>query len=297
MKAQGTVARHVVAAILIIALTGLAAAPAHAAFPGRNGAIAFHRSVGESTYVHVARSDGTRVRRLRCSKRDPGSACSDSDPAWAPNGRRLAIANAEGIAIIDRNGKLLKQVATAPPPDAEDPELSSSYGAPVWSPSIRRIAYTVQFGDDTEVYITRIKDGRTRKLTHGPAEPAWSSRNRIALSGFGLGTVWPDGSKPRGVFRGEVVDIDWAPGGTRIVFTNSDGMFTIRSNGKGRRKLSIGKRADPNEPVWAPDGRLIAWVDYRGRKAVLRTLDRGTGRVRTILANALNPDWQPKPTG
>ena len=284
-----------VAAVLILAVTGLAAVPAQAAFPGRNGAIAFHRSVGASTYVHVARSDGTRVRRLSCSKRDSAGACMDSDPAWSPNGRRLAIANAGGIATIDRNGKLLKQVATAPPPDADDLELSSSYGAPVWSPSMRRIAFTVQFGDDTEVYIARIADGHTRKLTHGPAEPAWSSRNRIALSGFGLSTVRPDGRRPRGVFQGEVVDIDWSPGGTRIVFTNSDGMFTIGSTGKGRRKLEIGKRANPNEPVWAPDGRIIAWVDFRGRKPFLRALNRRTGRVRTILANVLSPDWQPKP--
>ena len=295
MTEPGTPGRHVAAAILVIAVTGLAAAPAQAAFPGSNGAIAFDRSVGESSYVHLARSDGTGVRRLRCSKRDPGGDCSDREPAWAPNGRRLAIANAQGIAVVDPTGKLLKQVVTEPPPDPELPELDSTYGAPAWSPSMRAIAFTDQSGDDTEVYIARIKDGHTRKLDHGPAEPAWSSRNRIALSGFGLITIWPDGKKPRGVFQGEVVNIDWSPGGRQIVFTNSDGMFTIKPNGRGRRKLAIGRRADPNQPVWAPDGRIIAWVDVRGRRRFLRALNRRTGRVHTMLEDALNPDWQSRP--
>ena len=199
----------------------------------------------------------------------------------------------DGVAIVDRNGKLIKQVASHGPPSS-DPLLDSRFGAPVWSPSGKALAHVDSVGDDTVVYIVNIASGKSRKLSNGPAEPAWSVRNRIALSGFELDTVWPDGKRPRTLYRGETLGPDWSPGGRQIVFADSNGLSTIKSSGKGRKRLRIGK-GDPQDPKWSPNGKIVIWVQFRRRTPVLRALNRRTGRVRTIMSRVLNPDWQPRP--
>ena len=273
---------------------GLLASPAQAAFPGKNGLIAFERSVRAETYVYTARPDGSGARRLSCSRRDPAGKCFDREPAWDRTGTRLAVANSDGIAVVDRSGKLIKQVATHGPP-SDEPLLDSTFGEPAWSPNSKALAYADRAGDDTEVYIVEIETGKTRKLTHGPAEPAWSVSNRIALSGFYLWTVWPDGKVPRVVFNGEVVGLDWSPGGRQLLFTNGERLFTSRSSGRGRRRLRIGRRVEPSDPKWSPNGKVVIWVSVRRGKPRVQALNRRTGRVRTLIHNALSPDWQPRP--
>ncbi len=57
-------------------------ASAHAAFPGRDGRIAFERSgKGDTSHVFTVHPNGKGVSRMPCST--PNRPCADGDPAWS----------------------------------------------------------------------------------------------------------------------------------------------------------------------------------------------------------------------
>src|SRR3712207_6221048 len=77
--------RRLIAAAGCGAAALVAAAPAgEAAFPGRNGAVVFVSQRGQSIDLWRVEADGTRLRRLTTSAR------STFQPAWSPDGRRIA---------------------------------------------------------------------------------------------------------------------------------------------------------------------------------------------------------------
>lgn len=82
-------ARLAAAAIAALALS--APAPAHAAFPGANGTIAFTSDRDGDTEIYAMRADGSALARLT------DNTASDFGSAYSPDGARIvsrAIATA-----------------------------------------------------------------------------------------------------------------------------------------------------------------------------------------------------------
>jgi len=127
------------------------------------------------------------------------------DPAWSPDGRRLAFscvvaetfntndANWD-ICIANRDGTEFVRLTSDSTRDTH----------PAWSPDGRRIA----FSRDQDIVVTAFSERALTRLTTG-FDPAWS------------------------------------PDGTRLVFAELDGLFTINADGTNRQRLATGFYSAP----------------------------------------------------
>jgi hypothetical protein len=147
--------------------------PAQAAFPGKNGRIAFTvqpRDRGEavSSAIETVLPSGRGRRALGAC---PAADCFQTFPAWSPDGPRLAFGLRDaGLAIVRANGTGLRRL----------PQLTGPYGAPAWAPSGRRLLFPGEGG-----LVTARTDGTgLRRVTPMPTvfDSAWSRRGVIAFA-------------------------------------------------------------------------------------------------------------------
>jgi Tol biopolymer transport system component len=173
-----------------------------AAFPGRDGLIAFTRFVGSRPgQIYLVRPNGHGLRQLTHRRRGAGAA------AWSPDGRRIAFsgtARRGGVHVfVKRIGGGVRQVTHGPG--------TGGLIAYTWAPGLG--------GDDVRVVRA---DGTadapiTDDLGVPDGGPAWApSGTRMAIARLGrIWTVAPDGSGLRRVTDGPAnagdLDPSWQP--------------------------------------------------------------------------------------
>jgi Tol biopolymer transport system component len=281
------------ASALVLLLAG--PDPVGAAFPGRNGELAYHGRSSEKGVLYVRRADGTGLRRLRV----PGRP---SDPEFSPLGRRIAFTSSGAIWVAGADGSDARRVTPA----------GLRARDPAWSPDGSALAFAGGRSGRRDIYRIGLDGNDLRRVTFADAdehEPAWSSRGNVAFvrrsrRGDGdLFTVDPVRRRPRRVTRGRADDGSpaWSPGATRIVFTRGrpgrQQLFVIRPDDGAQRRLTS-LRHGATAPAWAPNGRVIAFgTGRRGRRAlaVVRTDGRRLRRVVSASADVRSVAWQPRP--
>jgi len=146
--------------------TAMAARGETAVPPGKNGArIVFVR--GDK--LSLMNTDGSGQRQVL---RHEGAAY---DPAWSPDGRRIAVVLGDAIWVIDANGAGRALLAGAPA------------HAPAWSPDGRQIAYEVGRGRalGADIWVMKADGSGKRRLVNGQF-PSWSpDGSRIAFDRLG----------------------------------------------------------------------------------------------------------------
>jgi hypothetical protein len=219
--------------------------------------IAFRINEGENpaSDIAVANIDGTQERRITRSGRH------DTQPAWSPDGKRLAFisipAGTSGdylLQTIDPNGAGPKTIASG----------VTEMRLPVWSPDGTSIAYQTRNGLHQQIAVISAAGGAVTWLpaTAGAAEPAWSSTNAIAFStpdGM-IAVTGPAGTSARAVVRNGTMPA-WSADGKRIAYIREAGGDTqvfVTDLGSGRT-VNVSQLAglDASHPSWTPRGDLV----------------------------------------
>ena len=263
---------------IALALVGLAAfAPsAHAAFGGRNGAVAFsQRTVTgdsveppvEHTWLATRHVFGTHDRILvDCQLTDgapSGGNCAGTSyrsASYSRDGARIVFDAGERIGVMAADGSALSLL----------PAVTADDGNPAFAPDGQRIAFTgTNDRGTTDLYVRRVDGGAAQLIVNDAGEPTWSGRDVIAYVRSGnIYVARPGGGHRRFVTSG--VSPDWSPDGRRLLLVRPlatltfdapiGRMFVVGAHGEGLRR--IGPAADASRPVWSPEGNWIAFEAF-----------------------------------
>lgn len=221
----------------------------------------------------TVRPDGTDDRQLTFN------GVADSDPAWSPDGLRLAVARGvpedhgfTRIHVIGADGSGSTQISHGF--DANG--VSTSDGGPSWSPLGDRVAFSAGFPGDLFTVGAdgrgqlRISDDPRHELrpTFSPegarvAFTRYASRDDNAV-GLGQAGIWilPSvGGVALPVTSGDVpvdfMQFGFSPDCTRIAFATGDRVHTVSTLGGPVEALGP---AGSREPDFSPDGDRLVYT-------------------------------------
>jgi dipeptidyl aminopeptidase/acylaminoacyl peptidase len=229
------------AVVFVVLLAG--PRPAGAAFPGKNGLLAYTLSpdlwvVDPETGNARAVTAGLGVRAI--------------DPAWAPDGSRLAfgnvVAETGGIWTIRSDGTGGTRLT-----------VLGGDAHPAWSPDGTKIAFVRRQGQFDRLFV-------------------------MAADGSGVAAV-------TGSIDVHVQDPEWSPDGTKFVFSNGSDIYVVAADGSGLVKLTgigtPGTLPGGRFPSWSPDGRTIAFSALDTIRVIGAD---GTGN--RVLVSGLREVWE-----
>jgi TolB protein len=290
-------------------------APARAA--GRavrtNGLIAFSSNRAGNFDIYVIAPDGSGLKRLTTSP------LQESDPAWSPDGSRIAfvryascplhlpacaldlvsgnvVAGSGAVFVMNADGSHVRQLTKNMP----------GVNEPTWSPDGARIAYSA--GDlANSLYVMNADGSHVRRIASG-MEPDWSpdGKSLLLLTGFAgdIGRVSVAGGRVSikvSGFQDGAQDPAWSPDGTRFAYSLENGryryvLYTVGANGAGTKALVTG--GDSLQPAWSPDGKSLVFSrgGEHGLAATLWTVQADGSGVKQLTHKGpyedSRPSWQ-----
>jgi TolB protein len=319
MRRKGVLASGL--ALMLIAFVAwlAAAAPAGAAFPGRNGLIAFWGGDGQSNpQIYVMNPDGTGITNL---SRSPGTF--DALPRWSPDGTKMVFSrfvDQPPLNLYRMNADGTNVVRLTNSPNTLDAFAS-------WMADGRHIVFTrtpsgASCANGSTIWIVNDDGSGLRQVTpdsFSACMPAASPRgSRIAFTAtfdhgftFQIYTMNVDGSGLRRLspaVTGYDYRPNWSPDGESIVFLNGpmpdkgyQAIWVMQADGSERHQITLPSPSWDN-PAWSPDGRFIVddtCTDEQNNPAPCHIwVFTRDGRSRTQLTFRTfgfdsNADWQP----
>jgi Tol biopolymer transport system component len=295
---------------VLVALTTMLtlAVPGQAAFPGKNGKIAFFGQADQDTFT--VDPDGGNLARLG------GQRAFRVFPSWSADGTRVAFSgtNQFGIAVMNADGTGETQLTSTGWFDLH----------PAWAPDGTMIAFDHTRQCDPQRCPTNVQvvnsDGTGLRtvccgLNYRAAEPSWSpDGSEIAFERAPdpigepreLWRMRPDGSGAARVCCDgfNISAPDWAPDGSSIVFL-SRSVMTVRPDGSDLKTVyTPPPDARVLDAAWSPDGmKMVLSLDPAGENtnARLYVVNADGSNAQPItdpqdpFDNHVFPSWQPIP--
>jgi len=219
----------------------------------REGLLAF---VGETGSL------GEMIRVMDKSTGSERDAIAGREPAWSPDGTRLAYAASQDgvqqVFVLEPGSGLVYQVT------AEEVYA----GQPSWSPDGKQLAYVAERDGNWDIWTVALEGGEPRRLTQNLAmdwSPAWSpdSLHLAFVSNRGgshqIHVMFADGSQvhPLTELPQGAESPSWSPDGFWLAFVTYVGagvdareIYLMRVDGKHQVRLTHNP-FDDTEPDWA----------------------------------------------
>lgn len=317
-------------AIFLNFFQGPAGTPrAEAAFPGRNGRIAFSAGVyidpvgifpGAAQVrdydIFTVSADGAALQQVTQGD------FTDGFPSLSPDGRRIVFARADAQSLFEFDIYVVDAEGGTPTNLTQTPQFRD--WEPSWSPDGKKIVFrsdqaapevaTRPLFDffEGDLFVMDADGSNVVQLTSGDGfeiMPSWSPNGEWIAFGDvtrdAVGLIRADGSdrallpvSTYGAYHPE-----WSPDGTKIVYArmhsgDADDIAVIDLETKKVRNLTHDEAVD-RWPVWSPDGRYIAFVSNRdGAWALYRMRPDGSDLTRLVnidLPGDAPIDWGPRP--
>jgi Tol biopolymer transport system component len=307
--------RLVVVVAAAVAVMAAPAAPAQAAFPGRNGLIAWTHITGLTTdaEIFVMRPDGSNKRQLSHNEQN------DFFPAFSPDGRWVAF---ESASATDVDVWVMNLRETVSMNISQMPGVADR--GPAWSPDGEEIVFWRQHFDGTSGIWKMNADGSNQVRLTGDANidsyPAWSPDGNLIVfvsqrdGNAELYVMPPDGSPEIRLTETPMIqegNPNWSPDGTKLAFdaclsetfpcpgtAPNYEIVTMNLDGTDVRRLTNVAGIDFN-PAWSPDGTQIVFrSDRTGFTHIWKMNADGSNQTQLTTVDftgGVDPDWQPIP--
>lgn len=297
-----------VAALAVVATLVAAGGLARAAFPGRNGRVAFTSNRTGHYQVFTMRPDGSHVRQLTHR-----GFCSE--PSFSANGRSIAFADDKDVFTMHADGTHVHRVTHT--------AAGVIAGNPTFTPSGHRIAYMADPAGPTRNQIFAIDTNGSHRHALTPATVD-SETPSVSPNGKRIAFVRPtppsyalnvfvmraDGSHVRRVTHSstDAEDPSFSPNGRQIVFARgfNTNVFVVDVSGSHLRRLTHATGDEEDlAPVFSPNGRKIAFQlgkfgTPEGTAQIAKMDVDGSHRHKLThtghrSVNVGPPSWQPLP--
>jgi eukaryotic-like serine/threonine-protein kinase len=198
-------------------------------------------------------------------------ASVDWNPVWSPDGTWLYFASDRGgsmnlwrAPIDEKSGKVRGEIEPVTTPSTYAANLSFSHTG-------RQMAY-IQRTQISHIY--RVGFDPVREIAVGQPEPVTQGSRST-----GTPNVSPDG--------------EWV---AAVVDSKQGNLLVVRRDGSGLRQLTDDVYRNRN-PVWSPDGTLLAFFSNRGGRVDIWTIRPDGGSLRqltyTLNGSITRPVWSP----
>ena len=228
----------------------------------------------ERSRIAVIRANGAHQHRLDRSCDVP--CLTDAFPQWSPDARRIVFQRGSGpslghvrlsaVWVMRADGSHVRRVTQI----GADPMVGHRFsdGAPTWSPTGRRVAFTRTRTSDghTALFTVRTDGSRLRRLTawkHDAGQPDWSPDGHwIAIymdSQAHVGLIHPDGEGLHVIASDPFSygSLSFSPDGTKITVSHrisedaNPDVYTMNVDGTGLQNVT-NTAGYESAPDWGP---------------------------------------------